>query len=458
MSGISHLFIIFNMTHISTDTTSHHTTQRSQIIVRSALILALPTLVTTITMIIYRLIYGDVFATPLPRGPIPSWVFPLLPILVANGAALVLLRKGQTTVSALVLITFWTFSMTGVIMRFGAHTFFPAMLVLPISASSLLFSRRTSFILALFSAVAVIFSALINMNRPGVSTIDVFTAQLITSEQQHRMMMLVAVAFWVSLFVAIALITSMLASNLQRSLQQTAAHAAALKALSDELEQRVAAQTASLIAGEREQAMLAERTRLARDIHDTLAQGLTGIIVQIGAAQQAMRTHHPDAHEHVDLAARMARESLAEARRSVWNLRAEALERGDLRDALQGLVTRFRHPHIQATFTMTGEWRPLPLDIESALLRVTQEALANVARHADAQHVTVTLTCAPTQIVLMIRDDGQGFGEVLVQLAHTRMHFGIMGMRERLVALDGELALYDDGGAVVRATIPLKEL
>ena len=243
---------------------------RSQIIIRSALILALPTLVTLITMGIYRMVYGEVFVPSLRPGPIPPWLFPFLPFLGANAVAMVLLRKGQTTVSALVLIIFWTFSMTSVIMRFGAHTFFPAMLVLPISASSLLFSRRTSLPLAVISVLAVAISAWFHLQRPGFSMQDPITAQVVTNEAQLRLMMFVAVAFWVSLFVAVALITSMLASNLHRSLQQTAAHANALATLSDELEQRVIDQTASLLAGEREQAMLAERTRLARDIHDTI--------------------------------------------------------------------------------------------------------------------------------------------------------------------------------------------
>ena len=430
---------------------------RSQLIVRSALILALPTLVTTRTMIIYRIAYNDSLVPPVPSGAIPAWVFPLLPFLVANGAALLLLRKGQTTVSALILITFWTFSMTGVIMRFGAHTFFPAMLVVPIGASSLLFARRTSFVLAIISSHAVAISAWFHMHRPGFSYQDVFTAQLITSEPRLGIGMSIAVAFWFSLFMAVALITSMLAGSLQRSLQQSAAHAAALEELSAQLEQRVADQTASLLAGEREQAMLAERTRLARDIHDTLAQGLTGIIVQIGAAQQALRAQHPDANQHIDLAARLARESLAEARRSVWNLRAEALERGDLRHALASLVARYHHSAIEASFDCTGGWNPLPIEVESALLRVAQEALANVARHAQATQVWVTLTCLPTAITLTIRDDGQGFADAISTLAATHVHFGIMGMRERISALNGTLALYDDQGAVVTATIPLKE-
>ncbi len=445
------------MTHQHSDSSHNHAGQRSQMILRSALILALPTIVTTFTLGMYHLIYGDPFLPTPPARLIPAWLFPMVPFIVANAMALVLLRQGRTTVSALVLITFWTFSMTGVIMRFGAYTIFPAMLVLPISASSLLFSRRTSFVLAIISAVVVAFSAWVHVQRPGFMFQDVITAQIITSIPRMRMTMFIVVGFWVSLFMAVALITSMLASNLQRSLQQSAAHAAALEELSAQLEQRVADQTASLIAGEREQAMLAERTRLARDIHDTLAQGLTGIIVQIGAAQQALRAHHPDAHQHIDLAARLARESLAEARRSVWNLRAEALERGDLRHALGSLVARFHHPSIVASFDCTGDWNHLPIDVESALLRVAQEALANVVRHAQATQVRVALMCSPTAVTLTIRDDGHGFADAIGNLAATHAHFGIMGMRERISALNGTLALYDDRGAVVTATIPLKE-
>lgn len=457
MFSFSHLPIMFTMMQTHDGSPHNQLPPRSQIIIRSALILALPTLVTTLTMLIYRIAYQDSFFPAPPSGPVPAWVFPSLPFLVANGAALVLLRKGQSTVSALVLITFWTFSMTGVIMRFGAHTFFPAMLVVPIGASSLLFARRTSFILAAISATAVAISAWFLMHRPGFSYQDVFSGKLIVSDPRMGIGMSIAVAFWFSLYMAVALITSILASNLQRSVQQTAANAAALKALSDELEHRVADQTASLLAGEREQAMLAERTRLARDIHDTLAQGLTGIIVQIGAAQQAMRAQHPDANMHIDIAARLARESLAEARRSVWNLRAEALERGDLPDALRGLVDNFHHPHLQASFVCAGESYALRADVESALLRVAQEALANVARHSRATAVSVSLTYHPQHVVLMIRDDGHGFGDAITKITQPQMRFGIVGMRERIAALNGTLELFDDHGAVVSASIPIKE-
>lgn len=293
------------------------------------------------------------------------------------------------------------------------------------------------------------------MNRSGFALYDYFRNVVVIDMTQLRLMTSIAVGFWSSLFLAVAAITSLLASNLQRSLQQSDAHATALEELSEQLEQRVVDQTASLLAGEREKAMLAERTRLARDIHDTLAQGLTGIIVQLGAAQQALRTNHPDANEHLDLAARMARESLAEARRSVWNLRAEALERGDLRHALNGLVDRFRHPTIMASYEFEGEWSPLPVEIESALLRVAQESLANVVRHSSADQVSVTLRMQDMTVELEIRDNGCGFGDALQRQTSAHAKFGVVGMRERLVALNGDLQLVDDDGAVVRARAPI---
>ena len=119
-----------------------------------------------------------------------------------------------------------------------------------------------------------------------------------------------------------------------------ACQAEELRQLSEQLEARVAAQTEQILVGEREGATIAERARLAREIHDTLAQGLTGIVMQLGAAQRALAVALAAADEHLDLAGRMARESLAEARRSVWNLRSADLDRGDLGDALSGLAER----------------------------------------------------------------------------------------------------------------------
>ncbi len=415
--------------------------------------LALPTIASTLTMAIYHFLYGEIVFFGPERTQF--WWIAIVPFVVVNITALWLLRIGRANVSALVLLTFWTISITSVILRFGAQTFFPALLILPIAAGSLLFSRRSSLVLAVISAVVVGISAWLHMHRPGFALYDYFRNEVVIDTPQLQLMTSIAAGFWSSLYLAVAAITSLLASNLQRSLQQSDAHATALQELSEQLEQRVIDQTASLLAGEREKAMLAERTRLARDIHDTLAQGLTGIIVQLGAAQQALRTNHPDANEHLDLAARMARESLAEARRSVWNLRAEALERGDLRHALNGLVDRFRHPTIMASYEFEGAWSPLPVEIESALLRVAQESLANVVRHSAADQVSVTLRMQDMTVELEIRDNGRGFGEALQRQTSAHAKFGVVGMRERLVALNGDLQLIDDDGAVVRARAPI---
>jgi len=207
-------------------------------------------------------------------------------------------------------------------------------------------------------------------------------------------------------------------------------------------------------------ATIQERNRLAREIHDTLAQGLTGVVVQLGAAQRALAAESDAADQHIELAQQMARESLAEARRSVWNLRAPALERGDLSDALRGLASRPIRPETSASFEQHGEPWPLPPGIESALLRVGQEALVNVAKHAGATHVRLMLEYTPDAVRLSISDDGVGFDELPADVAAPGPWggFGLLGMRERLVALGGTLELTSDGGAQVVAVVPRESI
>lgn len=219
----------------------------------------------------------------------------------------------------------------------------------------------------------------------------------------------------------------------------------------------VAISNAQFLEGAQEAAVLEERTRLARDIHDTLAQGLTGIVVMLGAAQRALAAAPDQAAEHLDLAGRMARESLAEARRSVWNMRAGALERGNLGDALQTLADQPLRPEIAVRFEQHGTPWPLSAGVESALLRIAQEALANVARHAGASAALVTLFYTDDAVALRIHDNGAGFDDAALRprAAPAPWHgFGLLGMRERLAALGGTLTLRNNGGADVLATVP----
>jgi signal transduction histidine kinase len=220
----------------------------------------------------------------------------------------------------------------------------------------------------------------------------------------------------------------------------------------------VAIANAQLLNQAREAATLEERTRLARDIHDTLAQGLTGVVVQLGAARRALALAPEEAEGHLGLAQRMARESLAEARRSVWNLRAPALARGALSDALRALTVRPLDAAVAVGFEQIGEPWPLSSAVESTLLRVCQEALVNVAKHAQATEARVVLEYRPDGVQLCIRDNGIGFDrQTLDEMASGPSPlggFGLVGMRERVVALGGTLQLSSEGGAQVLAAIP----
>jgi signal transduction histidine kinase len=164
-----------------------------------------------------------------------------------------------------------------------------------------------------------------------------------------------------------------------------------------------------LLTQAREAGVLDERQRMAREIHDTLAQGLTGIITQLQAAEQA--ADDPDGwRRHFDAATALARESLSEARRSVEALRPESLETGRLSEALAEVAGRWSARHgIAAQVTTTGTARPVPPEAEFALLRTAQEALANVAKHARATRVGVTLSYMEHEVALDVRDDGRGF-------------------------------------------------
>jgi signal transduction histidine kinase len=200
-----------------------------------------------------------------------------------------------------------------------------------------------------------------------------------------------------------------------------------------------------------------ERARLAREIHDTLAQGFTGIITQLQAAEQA-----PDEdarRRHTDAALALARDGLAEARRSVQALRPTALEQTSLADALSGVARSWSaRTGIPAAVSVSGTARPLPTETEVALLRTAQEALANVERHAAARRVTVALGMDDGRVRLEVRDDGRGFDVVdRVQREPGRSGgYGLIAMRERLEAAAGALQVDSrpGRGTVVRAEVP----
>jgi signal transduction histidine kinase len=210
-----------------------------------------------------------------------------------------------------------------------------------------------------------------------------------------------------------------------------------------------------LLTQAREAGVRDERRRMAREIHDTLAQGLTGIVTQLQAAEQAVARNPGEPAgwgRHVSAATRLARESLSEARRSVDALRPEPLEGGRLSEALAGVAERWSGLNgIPVEVTTTGTARPIDPEAEFALLRAVQEALANVARHAHATRVGLTISYMENEVAVDVRDDGVGFDPVL-----RDQGFGLVAMRERIAALSGTLQVESEpgGGTAISACVP----
>jgi signal transduction histidine kinase len=194
---------------------------------------------------------------------------------------------------------------------------------------------------------------------------------------------------------------------------------------------------------ERRAGVLEERQRLAGEIHDTLAQAFTSIVMLLEAAQAALESSSKEVGGHIEQSLRTAREALREARRLVWSLRPESLERGSLPEALRRATSQLaEQTDIVARTVVTGDARSLPATLEITLLRAAQEALANVRRHARARHVTVTLSYMEDVVVLDVCDDGLGFDPgALPEEPGRHGGFGFVAMQERVTALHGALTV-----------------
>jgi signal transduction histidine kinase len=210
-----------------------------------------------------------------------------------------------------------------------------------------------------------------------------------------------------------------------------------------ELIGRLEAAQAELAEVSRRAGTLAERQRLAGEIHDTLAQGLTSIVMLLQTAEPKIATDPDEASRHVGLATQTAREGLAEARAMVAALTPTHLEAGTLDEALRRLTDRIgAELAIGATFEVRGQARPLPAAVEVALLRVGQEALANVRKHAAAKNVHVALCYGGQATRLDVTDDGAGFDP-----AQMNGGYGLRGMRGRILAAGGSFGVRARPGA-----------
>ncbi|HXP53521.1 MAG TPA: sensor histidine kinase [Streptosporangiaceae bacterium] len=213
---------------------------------------------------------------------------------------------------------------------------------------------------------------------------------------------------------------------------------------------------AQLLTQAREAGVLEERQRMAREIHDTLAQGLTGIITQLEAVQQAGPAGS-DWERRITNAARLARHSLTEARRSVRAVRPESLEDTRLPEAVADVAAQWsENTGVSAAVTTTGTVLGLHPEIEVTLLRVAQEALANVAKHASASRVGITLSYMEDVVSLDIRDDGVGFRPGQRGAPDSAGGFGLTGMQQRVRRLAGSLAIESEPGhgTAISASVP----
>jgi len=206
----------------------------------------------------------------------------------------------------------------------------------------------------------------------------------------------------------------------------------------------------------RQAAILEERNRMARDIHDTLAQGFTGVIVQLEALEDAIACcRRKEANEHLQRASELARRSLNEARRSVHALRPQALQGRNFWEALKGIIKNTTAgTALHTTFNLRGKMRHLPLVWQENLLHIGQEALTNALKYAHPRNFETRLTFKTKELRLELRDDGDGF-----KVKDRHDGFGLAGMRERVEQMGGKLKISSarGKGTDVLVTLPFHD-
>ncbi len=202
----------------------------------------------------------------------------------------------------------------------------------------------------------------------------------------------------------------------------------------------------------RQAAVLEERNRMARDIHDTLAQGFTGVIVQLEAAEDAIACcRRKEANEHLQRASELARRSLNEARRSVRALRPQALQHGNFWDALKRIIKNTTAgTALHTTFELRGKLRDLPPVWQENLLHIGQEALTNALKYAHPRNFETRLICNANELRLELHDDGDGF-----KLSEQHDGFGLAGMRERVEQMGGKLTITSSRGKGTNVVVTL---
>ncbi|MBB5342424.1 sensor histidine kinase [Tunturibacter empetritectus] len=205
-------------------------------------------------------------------------------------------------------------------------------------------------------------------------------------------------------------------------------------------------------------AVLAERNRMAREIHDTLAQSFVGVSVQLELTSQLLaHSQVSAASQQIDRTRTYVREGLADARRSIWNLRAITAQ-NSLPTRLTQLAEQWNHKKLNTRLNISGTYRPLAQSFEDEVFRIAQESLANAARHANATQVSAELNYNSTRLTLSIADNGSGFSLLNGDLP-SNGHFGIKGMHERAAQIHAQLTINSSpqNGTTVILEAPIAE-
>jgi signal transduction histidine kinase len=204
-------------------------------------------------------------------------------------------------------------------------------------------------------------------------------------------------------------------------------------------------------------ATLTERTRLARELHDTIEQTMTGITLQLNTINKLFEQDPKTATHHLGLIRNMVRRSRVDLRRTIWDLRSREQEQFDLCKALSiGVTQVIENAGIRIGIETRGEVRPLPEVVEDTLLRISQEAVTNTVKHSGADCVNINLNFSDQNIVLEIKDNGNGFTPENCA-GPNEGHFGILGMAERAKRVDGQISITSQPGqgTVVRVELPI---
>jgi signal transduction histidine kinase len=223
------------------------------------------------------------------------------------------------------------------------------------------------------------------------------------------------------------------------------------------LNRRVQDQTEIIQHRVQREAVLEERSRIAREFHDTLEQELAGIVLQLDTVGVHLKESPALASQQLELARNLSRHTLAEARRSVWDLRSLLLENSNLATALTEVARPLTADgRVQINVQTSGIQRKLPARLENNLLRITQEALANALKHARGKSILVQLDYEPQRIRLCIQDDGIGF-DVNMAPGAGGGHFGLLDMRERAERSGASFSIESSRGAGTKIIVEVSE-